>query len=155
MVGIVFGVGLIFTMKTIVLPLLGAPAINPAYHYLAGNRAALPSAIYAMIVVAGFGEETVFRGFLFERLGRLFGSGNRAKALIVLITSALFAAAHFSAQGIPGAEQAMITGAVFGTIFALTGRIALPMIAHAAFDLTALAIIYWDLEWKLAHVVFK
>jgi len=28
-------------------------------------------------------------------------------------------------------------------------------IAHAAFDLTALAIIYWDLESTVAHVVFE
>ena len=39
------------------------------------QKAALPAAVYAMIVGAGFGEETVFRGYLFERFGKLFGSG--------------------------------------------------------------------------------
>lgn len=29
------------------------------------------------------------------------------------------------------------------------------MIAHAAFDLTALAIIYWDLETAVAHLIFS
>ena len=29
------------------------------------------------------------------------------------------------------------------------------MFAHAAFDLTALAIIYWDLEFDVAHLVFQ
>jgi len=29
------------------------------------------------------------------------------------------------------------------------------MIAHADFDLTAVAIIYWNLENKVAHVFFK
>jgi len=29
------------------------------------------------------------------------------------------------------------------------------MCTHAAFDLTAVAIIYWDLEAKLAHLMFK
>jgi hypothetical protein len=29
------------------------------------------------------------------------------------------------------------------------------MFAHAAFDLTALAIIYWNLESKVAHLIFK
>ena len=29
------------------------------------------------------------------------------------------------------------------------------MVAHAAFDLTALTIIYWDLESAVAHLVFK
>jgi len=29
------------------------------------------------------------------------------------------------------------------------------IIAHAAFDLTALAMIYWNLESKVAHFVFE
>jgi hypothetical protein len=29
------------------------------------------------------------------------------------------------------------------------------MIAHAAFDLTALAMIYWNFETGVAHLVFK
>ena len=29
------------------------------------------------------------------------------------------------------------------------------MFAHAAFDLTALAIIYWNLESKVAQLIFK
>ena len=44
---------------------------------------------------------------------------------------------------------------VFGTIFAVTGRIWMVMCAHAAFDLTAVAIIYWNLEAAVAHLVFK
>jgi membrane protease YdiL (CAAX protease family) len=154
-VGIALGIAFKFLMKAIVMPLLGADPINQAYHYLAGNRTALPGAIYAMIVVAGFGEETLFRGYMFERFGKLFGSGVWAKTLIVLLTSVLFGLAHYSVQGLAGVEQATITGLAFGTIFAVTGRIWMLMIAHAAFDLTALAMIYWNLESKVAHLVFK
>jgi membrane protease YdiL (CAAX protease family) len=154
-VGIVFGCAFKLLMKAIVMPLLGAPAINSAYHYLAGNRAALPGMLFTFIVGAGFGEETIFRGYLFERLGKLFGTGAGAKVSIVLLTSAVFALGHYSNLGLPGVEQAMITGLVFGTIFAVTGRIWMLMCAHAAFDLTALAIIYWNLEADVAHLVFK
>jgi Type II CAAX prenyl endopeptidase Rce1-like len=62
---------------------------------------------------------------------------------------------HYSLQGVAGVEQATVVGLVFGTIFAITGRIFLLMCAHAAFDLTALAIIYWNLEPYVAHLVFK
>ena len=154
-VGVVFGCALKLLMKVIVMPLLGAPAINPAYHYLVGNRAALPGMVFTMIVGAGFAEETLFRGYLFERLGKLFGTGAGAKVSIVLLTSALFALGHYSNLGLPGVEQAMITGLVFGTIFAITGRIWMVMCAHAAFDLAAVAIIYWNLETTVAHLVFK
>ncbi len=153
--GIAFGAVFKFLMKAIVMPLLGADPINQAFHYLAGNTAALPAAVYAMIVGAGFGEETVFRGYVFERFGKLFGPGVWAKPLIVLITSAWFGLAHYSLQGLAGVEQAAIVGFVFGTIFAVTGRIWMLIFAHAAFDLTALAIIYWNLESNVAHFVFK
>jgi len=154
-VGIVSGCAFKLLMKVIVMPLLGAPAINPAYHFLVGNRAALPGIVFTMIVGAGFAEETLFRGYLFERLGKIFGTGAGAKASIVLITSVLFALGHYANLGLPGVEQAMITGLVFGTIFANTGRIWMVMCMHASFDLAAVAIIYWNLEAPLAHLVFN
>lgn len=154
-VGIAFGVAFKFLMKAVVMPLLGAPPINPAYQFLVGNRAALLGMIFVVIINGGFGEETFFRGWMFERLGKLLGSSVWAKTFIVLITSALFALAHYSVQGLPGVEQAVFTGLVFGTIFAMIGRIFLLMVAHAAFDLTALAIIYWNLESNVAHLVFR
>ncbi len=154
-VGVIFGVTFKFLMKAIVMPLLGAPAINQAYHYLAGNTVALPAAFYFMIFGAGFGEETNFRGWMFERFDKLFGTCVWAKILIVLITSAWFGLEHYAVQGLPGVEQSTIMGLIFGTIFAITGRIFMLMVAHAAFDLTALAIIYWDVESAVAHFIFK
>src|SRR5437868_7291784 len=154
-IGIVFGVAFKFLMKAVVMPLLGASPVNQAYHWVAGNTAALPFMVYLMIVVAGFGEETLFRGWMFERLGKLFGSSVWAKLAIVLITAAIFAVLHYSDQGVPGAEQAAITGIILGTIFAITGRLIILMIVHAAFDLTALAMIYWDFETAVAHFFFK
>lgn len=153
--GIVFGVAFKFALKSIVMPLLGADPINHAYHYLTGNRAAIPFALFALIVGAGFGEETFFRGFLFERLGKLLGSSSAAKVVIVVITSLWFGFEHYSVQGLAGTEQAFITGLAFGSIFAITGRIWMVMIAHAAFDLTAYAMIYWNDETAVAHAFFK
>jgi membrane protease YdiL (CAAX protease family) len=154
-IGLAFGILFKFLMKAIVMPLLGANPVNQAYHYLVGNRAALPAAVFTMIVVAGFGEETVFRGYLFERLGKLLGRSLAARIVIVLVTAAVFASLHYFSQGLAGAQQAAITGLVFGTVFAVTGRIWMLMCAHAAFDLTAVAIIYWNLESAVAHLVFK
>jgi membrane protease YdiL (CAAX protease family) len=154
-IGMALGVVFKLLMKAILMPLLGAPPINPAYHYLVGNTAALPGMLLAVIVVAGWGEETVFRGFLFERLGKLFGSSVWAMTIIVLLTSAWFGLAHYPEQGLAGVQQATVVGLVFGTIFAITGRIFMLMVAHAAFDVTAVALIYWNLESKVAHLVFN
>jgi membrane protease YdiL (CAAX protease family) len=153
--GIAFGIAFKLVMKAIVMPLLGANPINQTYHYLAGNPAALPAAVSTMIVVGGFGEETVFRGYMFERLGKLLGQSLAAKIVTVLVTAALFASLHYFDQGLAGAGQATITGLVFGTVYAVTGQIWMLMCMHAAFDLTAVAIIYWNLESAVAHLIFK
>jgi len=152
-IGVISGITFKFLMKAIVMPFFGANPINQSYHFLAGNKALLPAAIWTMIA-AGFGEETVFRGFLFARLETLLGWSSNAKIIIVTITSALFALAHHS-QGIAGVEQATITGLVFGSIYAINRSIWIIMIAHATFDLTALAMIYWNLENSVAHIIFK
>jgi len=153
--GIVLGGAFKIVLKGLVMPFLGAPVINQAYHDLVGNTAALPGMMVVVILGAGFGEEFVFRGFLFERLGALWGESVPAKVANVVLTSALFGAIHYPVQGLGGAEQAAITGLVFGAYFALTRRIIGVMIAHAAFDVVAVLIIYLDLESYVAHLVFK
>jgi hypothetical protein len=153
--GIVLGSAFKILMKALVMPLLGAPAINPAFHYLVGNTAALPGMFFAVIVGAGFGEETVYRGFAFERLGKLFGPGIRARVAIVLLTAAWFGLIHYPVQGLAGVEQATIVGLVYGSIFAATGRIWGLIVAHAAFDVTAVLLIYWNLESGFAHLIFR
>src|SRR5437773_8167833 len=153
-IGVLFGVAFKLLMKAVVMPLLGADPVNQAYHSLVGNLAAVPGILYTMIVGAGFGEETLFRGYMFERLGKLFSPGASTRVLIVLLTSILFGLAHYSTQGIAGAEQGVITGLVFGTTFAVTGRLWMLICAHAAYDLTAVAIIYWNVESYVARFIF-
>jgi membrane protease YdiL (CAAX protease family) len=152
--GVLLGIALKLILKSVVMPLLGAPAVNHGFQFLVGNEAMLPVAIWAMLV-AGFAEETVFRGFLFERLRRLFGSSARATVGIVLLTSLVFGVVHYWSQGLAGAQQAVLTGLAFGTMFATTKRIWMPMIAHATFDLTALGLIYWGLEADVSRAFFS
>lgn len=140
--GIVLGLTLRLLMKFLVMPLLGAPSVNTAFQHLQGDSAALPFAIFVMGFVAAFGEEVVMRGFLFERLTRLLGRGSVAMVTIVLVTSIVFGIAHYSLQGLAGAQNATIMGIVFGTLYVITGRIWLSVVTHSAFNLSGLAIIY-------------
>ncbi len=153
-VGVVIGVAFKFAMKAIVMPLLGADPVNHAYHFLSGNRAALPGMIFTVLIGAGFAEETFYRGYLFERLGKLLGSSIAARLAILVVTSLLFGAAHYGDQGLAGLEQAAITGFVFGVMLLGTRTIVLPMVAHVAFDVTAVWIIYSNLEAHIGHLIF-
>jgi membrane protease YdiL (CAAX protease family) len=153
-IGLVLGCALKLALKSIVMPLLGADPVNHAYHFVVGNRAAIPG-ILLTIILAGFGEETLFRGYLFERLRKLLGPGVAVSALIVLVTSVWFGMNHFLLIGVAGAENAAIAGLVFGTIYAITKRLWLLISAHLAADSLAFAIIYFGLESKVSHLVFR
>jgi membrane protease YdiL (CAAX protease family) len=66
----------------------------------------------------------------------------------------LFALAHYQDQGLPGVEQASMTGLVLGGIYAWRKEIWLPMIVHAAYDLAAILIIYMGWEEAVARLIF-
>jgi len=105
-IAVVLGIAFKLAMKSVVMPLLGADPVNHAYHYLAGNRAAIPGMLFAIVIGAGFGEETLYRGWMFERLGKL----RVPKPAIVIVSAALFGLAHYAVQGVSGTEQAAIVG---------------------------------------------
>ncbi len=153
--GVFLGAAFKLFMKSVVMPLFGADPVNQAFHYLAGNAAALPWALYAVTVGAGFGEETIFRGFAFERLPRLLGTSAAAIVVIIVFTSMWFGAEHYSLQGLAGVQQATVVGLVFGAVFATTRRLPMLMVAHAAFDIVAVALIYWELETAVARAFFR
>ncbi|HWA88463.1 MAG TPA: CPBP family intramembrane glutamic endopeptidase [Rhizomicrobium sp.] len=155
LLGIVLGVAFKLVMKAVVMPLLGAPPVNPAFHYMAGDLDAALEFAATVVLAVGWAEETVFRGWLFERFEKLLGRGAGATILIVLLTSALFGAAHYMGQGLPGVEQAAIVGFVSAAIYAVTRKLWMLIWMHTAFDLGAAAMIYLDAENQISHLVFK
>jgi membrane protease YdiL (CAAX protease family) len=152
-IALVAGVLFKLLMKALVMPLLGFGAINSTYHYLTGNTTAVLVTLLWVIVGGGFGEELIWRGFLFERLGAFLGPRAHAKLVIVIVTSIAFALAHLWDQGVPGAVQATMTGLVFGATYARIRTIWPVMVAHAAFDVAAVLMIYWNLEEPIGHLL--
>ncbi len=152
-IGLLLGAGLKIVMKAVVMPIFDAPPLNPSYQFLAGNRGLLPLAIWAM-VVAGVTEEIVFRGFLFERARALLGRSLKVSVGVVIVTSLWFGLIHYFNQQWAGVQQAVVVGVIFGTLLVRTGNLWMLMVAHAAFDLTALAIIYLGLEAAVAQLFF-
>lgn len=148
------GISLRLILKALVMPLLGAPAVNASYQYLTGNTAALAQ-VGAVILLAGVAEELLYRGFLFERFRALLGSGRGVILASILTSTALFAIAHYRDQGFLGVAQSAITGLAFATMFAGYRNLWPPVVAHITFNLTSVALIYSDLESAVAESVFR
>ena len=150
---VVLGIVEKFVMKAVVLPLLGAPALNPIFQDLPGHPDQLALLLLISVFQAGFGEELVFRAYLFERIGKLIGDGVFQRIVMIVVTTAIFAGLHFE-QGIAGVENAAIVGGISATIYALTKRIWLIVVMHATFDIVSFLIIYYRLEVWVSHLVF-
>jgi len=152
--GVVGGIALKLVVKAAIMPALGFDAANPVYRDVIGNPSALWRMLAVVVVGGGIGEETIWRGYLFDRIKTLSG-GRVGRLAIIIVTSLAFAAAHDADQGVAGVAQAAITGVSLGAIYALSGNLWTPMIFHAAYDVTALLIIYWDLESAVGHALFR
>lgn len=66
----------------------------------------------------------------------------------VVLAALVFAAAHLS-------DQAAITGTVFGGLFVWRRELAFVMVMHAAFDLTAVVLIYRGWEEPVTEFFFR
>jgi uncharacterized protein len=87
-----------------------------------------------VIIGAGFGEEYLFRGFLFERLAMLFSGSKLGWGAACLIQAALFGLAHAYQKPL----GMLLTGSIgltMGLVFLATGRnLWAPIIAHTLYD---------------------
>jgi hypothetical protein len=113
---------------------------NAPSQRLTGGSHGLGYFVIAVCTVVGapFFEELFFRGVLLRSLARLFGTVGRwvGPTLAIVITGLLFGLAH--------AESLQLLGlAVFGIILSgvayRTGRLGMSMVAHATFNLMAVA----------------
>lgn len=98
-------------------------------------------AFYAFLVViaAPLAEEGFFRGFLLGGLRRA-RSGAWGRRIALVLTAALFAAAHFYVHIlIPIA----VTGLIFSLLFIRTGNLTTPTLAHFGHNAVAFIVTLW------------
>ncbi|WP_404420237.1 lysostaphin resistance A-like protein [Nibricoccus sp. IMCC34717] len=92
-----------------------------------------PSIIVGLAcVLAPFTEEALFRGGVFR-----FCRGRFPLVISYVMPAVLFSLVHFSLNAFPGL---ILFGVIMAFAYARTGRIAVPMIAHALFNLQTLLV---------------
>ncbi len=156
LLGIFLGVTIKLTFSILVMPLLGyEPGAHGTFNFLKGNLTnALLFSIY-VIIVGGFSEELVFRGFLFHQYEQWIGKSKGHQLLMVVLVSLIFGIPHFY-QGTIGVVQSVLVGSIFGTMYLLNQRnIWMVVIAHAVFDLVAIYITYSGQSSYYNELLFK
>lgn len=94
-------------------------------------------------VLAAFGEEICFRGFLMKRLAQVFGESQTAWVISLLLSSAIFGWGH-TEQGVSGWVQEGLSGLLLGVLFLATKRnLAVPIVAHGVSNTLAFVLIYF------------
>lgn len=138
----------ISVILALVIPVLTqwvpAPDLSAA-EFIKGNTAALVVTLIVAWTTAAFGEEIVFRGFLFVRLSEWFGPSRIAKVSALIGQSILFGVSHFY-QGISGVLITSVVGLLLGVAFTLGRRnIWAVVLAHGILDSISLVVIYLGL----------
>lgn len=102
---------------------------------LADKAGGFDTVLLALIVVIGapLVEELVYRGLLQRSVMRPLG-----RVVGVVLVAAVFALIHLTPVEYPGL---FVAGLLFGGCFASTGRLGTAIVAHAAFNATALVMV--------------
>ena len=151
---IVAGIVLQLISEFVTEPLIRyATGVTPdlsSFRELVGN---LPASLLMLVVVwilAAFGEEMAYRGYVLERAATLGGRSPRAYVVAMLAVSVLFGIGHWY-QGVAGVVDSSFSGLYYGTLFLASGRnLWLPILAHGFSDTIGLGLIYFGLVPELA-----
>ena len=155
---IILGLVLSFIFKTLLEPLLEISLREKrnlsSFYELKGNSNLLLVYIVRLILIAGFYEEIVFRGFLFNSLNRLFRF-KYALGVSIIISSVIFSLFH-GYQGLVGIFYTFFAGVAFCLAYLYFRKNLWSVILiHAVFDISSAFLIYFDEYDSLNSLFFS
>jgi membrane protease YdiL (CAAX protease family) len=132
----------LFATQPLLVKLTGKYPDLSDFKNLVGNFKLLLILVAASWVVAGLGEELVWRGYMLNRVADLFGRSVVGWMITLILVSAAFALAH-SYQEVTGMVENFIAGLLLGGLYFASGRnLLVPIIAHGITDTVDFLIIY-------------
>ena len=155
-IGVAVGIAMeafeLFATQPLLTKLLHQGPDLHEFQRLVGNTQLLIIALVLAWVLAAFGEEMVWRGYLLNRFAQVFGASIRQRTdsprrtsvwfASAILVSLLFGLAHFP-QGSTGVIENIIDGAILVAVYFATNRNLLaPIIAHGIQDTVDVLLIY-------------
>jgi hypothetical protein len=134
--------GIYLLVRPLVAALVGEDLDLSAFDRIRGDTTLLILGLVQAVVIAGFREELLYRGFLMTRIAGTVQSSRAPWAVALVAQALVFGIAH-AYQGPTGMIVSGAAGLVFGILMLASGKRLLPaMIAHAGVDAIALVAIY-------------
>jgi uncharacterized protein len=146
LLGIIYGVSLelfdLFGKQPLLTRLLGRAPDLSGFPAVRGNLKFALVIIALIWILAAFGEELVYRGYLMNRVSDL-GHGTRtAWAVSLLLVSALFGFSHYQ-QGLTGIIEEGSDGLILGLIYLGYRRnLAVPIVTHGVCDTIDIVLLF-------------
>jgi len=146
MLGIICGIGLelfdLFGKQRLLTRLLGKPPDLSSFNAVRGNPKFALLMIGLVWILAAFGEELVYRGYLMNRVADLGGATRAAWIASLFLISALFGLAHYS-QGLTGIIEEGSDGLILGLLYLACRRnLAVPIVAHGICDTIDIVLLF-------------
>jgi membrane protease YdiL (CAAX protease family) len=147
-VGVVAGVLMelfaVFVTTPLISGFFGTEPNYSEFNAIRGNLILLFIFIGLSWTLAAFGEEICFRGFLMNRLARIFGESRVAWIAALILSSILFGWGH-TEQGVSGWIQEGLSGLILGVLFLISNRnLVVPIVAHGVSNTLAFVLIYFE-----------
>lgn len=110
-----------------------------------GNLGMLAVSLVVAWLLAAFGEEMVYRGYLLNRFADLLKPQPVCWLFGYLVSVLLFAWVH-QYQGVVGIIDTGLSAAVWGGLYFFSGRnLWLPILAHGFYDTIAFIFAFWGI----------
>jgi uncharacterized protein len=145
-VGVLAGIGMelleLFVTQPLLVRVIGRMPDLTVFQALRGNAKVLLLGLLFSWMLAAFGEETVYRGYLMNRVAGLGKNSRTAWIVSLVLVSALFGFSHFG-QGITGQIENAIDGLLLGLLYLGCGRnLWVPIIAHGITDTVDITLLF-------------
>jgi membrane protease YdiL (CAAX protease family) len=145
-VGIVAGLSIELLAIVVTTPLIasvtGAPPDVSDLRGVVGNWQLLLLLLLVSWILAAFGEELAFRGYLMNRVADGFGRTRISWIASLVVVSIYFGVGH-ATQGVAGVVQESLSGCWLGLLFLASARnLTVPIVAHGVSNSLALVLIY-------------
>jgi len=154
--GMLYSIGIFVLVDIIIQPIfehLFGEINLQAFDGIKGNFISYLIFILFMWIVAGFGEEFLFRGYIVKRLAIIFGDTNKSWIIAVTITAIIFGLAHIY-QGTSGVIITGIIGFIMGMIFFRHRQnLSIAMFTHGFYDMIGITLLYFGEERTITEFI--